>query len=256
MIEATYPLNRPLAMHPAYMDGAFTAARSGGGESLADLKYTTVHGVALIPISGALAQYTTDTNLGYDWIKSNLLTALQDSGVKAVALLINSGGGDVAGCFDLVDFIYGSRWFKPLLAICSEHAYSAAYAIASACEQVVVPRTGGVGSVGVIAAHTDISGSLEKKGLAVTLVHYGNRKADGSETRPLAPDAHARMQADVDAMGELFVETVARNRGMTPDAVRATQAGTYMGQAAVDVGFADAVMSIDDAFYALLAELG
>jgi signal peptide peptidase SppA len=243
-------------MHPAYLEGAYQAARSGSCESLADLTYTTVHGVALIPVQGALTQYTTDSNIGYDWIKANFLKALTDSGVKAIALVIDSGGGDVAGCFDLVDFIYGARWVKPLLAICSEHAYSAAYAIASACEQVTVPRTGGVGSVGVIAAHTDMSGSLEKKGIAVTLVHYGNRKADGSDSRPLAPDAHARMQADVDAMGELFVETVARNRGMTPDAVRAMQAGTYLGQAGVDIGLADAVMSVDDAFYALLGELG
>lgn len=256
MIEPHYPLNRPMAIHPAYLERPYQAARSGGGDSLADLTYSAVHGVALLPVVGTLSQYTTENSIGYDKVKSMFVAALTDPHVKAIAFVIDSGGGDVAGCFDLADFIYSYRGAKPLLAICSEHAYSAAYAIASACEQVTVPRTGGVGSVGVIAAHTDISGSLEKKGVSVTLIHYGNRKADGTESRPLGHDAHARMQADVDAMGELFVQTVARNRGMSPEAVKATQAGTFMGQAGVDAGFADAVMSADDAFYALLHELG
>jgi ClpP class serine protease len=65
----------------------------------------------------------------------------------------------------------------------------------------------------------------------------------------------ARFQADIDTMGELFVATVARNRGLTPDQVRATQAGTFLGAAGVDIGFADAVMAPDEAFGALLASL-
>jgi ClpP class serine protease len=244
------PTYRPMAVHPGYLGAQ--AARTAN-DSPANRTYSTIHGIALIPIYGLLTQYQGDEGTGYDWIKANFLEALADKHVAAIGFVIDSGGGDVAGCFDLSDLIYSARGIKPTLAICAESAYSAAYAIASACEQVTLPRTGGVGSVGVIAVHMDISGSLEKKGIAVTLVHHGDKKTDGTEVRPLDPGAHARMQSDVNAMGELFVTTVARNRGMTAERVRATQAGTFMGQAGVAVGFADVVLSPDDAFIELAA---
>ncbi|HLN23894.1 MAG TPA: S49 family peptidase, partial [Patescibacteria group bacterium] len=56
--------------------------------------------------------------------------------------------------------------------------------------------------------------------------------------------------------GELFVATVARNRGLDPAKVKATQATTFLGAEGVKVGFADAVMAPDEAFRSLLAELG
>lgn len=56
-------------------------------------------------------------------------------------------------------------------------------------------------------------------------------------------------------MGELFVDTVARNRGLAASAVRDTEAATYLGAAAVTAGLADAVQSPDQAFRALLTTL-
>jgi ClpP class serine protease len=50
---------------------------------------------------------------------------------------------------------------KPIHAILTENAYSAAYAIASAADRISVPRTGGVGSVGVITMH--LTGRSELK---------------------------------------------------------------------------------------------
>ena len=120
----------------------------------------------------------------------------------------------------------------------------------------VIPRTGGTGSVGVICMHVDMSKALGAAGVNVTLIHYGDRKADGSDSQPLSKEAMSRYQSDVDAMGELFVKTVARNRGLSVKAVRDTQATTFLGAAGVEIGFADAVMAPDEAFRSLLAELG
>lgn len=220
-----------------------------------------VEGVMLVRVEGTLVgklgtlqPYSGMT--GYDGIRANISMALDDPKVKAVALCIDSGGGEVSGCFDLVDAIHAARGRKPIWAILSESAYSAAYALASACDRVIVPRTGGTGSVGVICAHVDFSRALDKAGVTVNLITYGDRKADGNEYTPLERAARARMQADVDVMGDLFVATVARNRNLTSAQVKATEAGTYMGAAGVDVGFADAVMAPDEAFRSLLAELG
>lgn len=226
-----------------------------------DRYYDVVAGVAIIPINGTLVQKSgymrpTCGMTGYDGIRANLSMALEDDGVRAIMLDIDSGGGEVAGCFDLVDAIYNARGRKPIWAVLSESAYSAAYAIASAADKITVPRTGGTGSVGVICAHVDFSKALAKEGITVTMIHYGARKADGSEYAPLSDDALARFQADVDEMGELFVNTVARNRRMSAAKVRGTQATTFLGAAGVEIGFADAVMAPDEALRSLLAELG
>ncbi|WP_322062309.1 S49 family peptidase [Paraburkholderia sp. J63] len=154
-----------------------------------------------------------------------------------------------------MDAIHAARAIKPIHAILAECAYSAAYAIASACDSITVPRTGGTGSIGVVVAHVDFSKALTSAGITVTLITYGEHKADGNDVQPLGDAARARMQADVNTVGELFVATVARNRNLPPARVRATPALTYLGAAGVDAGLADAVMSPDAALLALLADL-
>lgn len=230
--------------------------------SRADRGYDLIAGVAVITIEGTLVHklgslrpYSGMT--GYDGIRAAFLSALMDPEARAIVLDIDSPGGEVAGCFDLVDLIYNARGGKPIWSILSEHAYSAAYAIASAAEFITVPRTGGAGSVGCICLHADLSKALGKAGISVTMIHYGERKADFNEYEPLSKAALQNAQHDIDVMGELFVATVARNRGLDPAAVRNTEAGTFLGPECVDVGFADAVMAPEDeAFPALLNELG
>jgi signal peptide peptidase SppA len=231
------------------------------GEPASDKGYKVVEGIAIIPITGTLVQKLGSLHpwsgmTGYDGIRANLSMALADAAVRAVVLDIESPGGEVSGCFDLVDSIYAARDKKPIWSILTESAYSAAYAIASATDRIIVPRTGGTGSVGVICAHVDFSKALSAAGIAVTLITYGEHKADGNEFEPLSTAALERFQADVDAMGDLFVATVARNRNLSPASVRKTQAATYLGAAGVEIGFADAVMAPDEAFHSLLVELG
>lgn len=216
--------------------------------------------VAIVPVHGTLVQKLGSLRpfsgmTGYDGIRQAFTAALTDPEVEAIVLDVDSPGGEVAGCFDLVDLIYQSRGEKPIHAILSECAYSAAYAIASAADVISVPRTGGTGSVGVICLHVDYSQALADAGLKVTLITYGARKADGYPEIPLSDKAFARFQSDVDDMGELFVQTVARNRGLDAGRIRDTQASTYLGQTGVTVGLADAVAAPDAAFRSLIDEL-
>ncbi|MDA8092341.1 MAG: S49 family peptidase [Betaproteobacteria bacterium] len=223
--------------------------------------YDLVEGVAVIQVQGTLVQKLGTLRpwsgmTGYDGIRQNFLTALSDPEVGAIALDIDSPGGEVAGCFDLVDTIHQARGQKPIWSILDESAYSAGYAIASAADRIVVPRTGGTGSIGVIAMHVDLSQALSAAGITVTVINYGERKADGAPEFPLSPEALERFQADIDTMGELFVETVARNRALPAAKVRDTQAATYLGASGVELGLADEVMAPDAAFLALLQALG
>lgn len=280
--------NTPVAIHPAKAEViiAALADRLGvahmfraNGESVAltpmafsdddwgdsssrepETGYDVIGDVAVIQICGTLVQkngylrpYSGMT--GYDGIRQNLLTALYDPAVNAICLDIDSPGGEVAGCFDLVDEIYKARGEKPIWAILNEVAYSAAYAIASAADHITVPRTGGTGSIGVVCAHTDWSKALAGAGVKVTFIQFGDRKTDGASEKPLSDEALDRFQADITTMGELFVGTVARNRGMPAAKVRDTQASTFLGEAGVRQGLADAVMAPDAAFRDLLASI-
>ena len=85
---------------------------SESDDEVPDRYYDVVAGVAVIPINGTLVQKSgymrpTCGMTGYDGIRANLSMALEDDGVRAIMLDIDSGGGEVAGCFDLVDAIYG-----------------------------------------------------------------------------------------------------------------------------------------------------
>ena len=218
--------------------------------------YDVVNGVAIVQVQGTLVQklgclrpYSGMT--GYDGIRQNFLMAMSDPEVRAVMLDIDSPGGEVAGCFDLVDTIYQARGDKPIWSILNESAYSAAYAIASAADEIYVPRTGGVGSIGVIWMHMDWSKALTSSGFKVTFVTYGDKKADGHPEIPLSPEALERFQSEINSMGELFVKTVARNRNISVDSVRDTQAATYLGADGVSQGLADYVMAPDAAFRSL-----
>lgn len=222
--------------------------------------YDVCDGVAQICIHGTLVQRLGVARpfsgmTGYDGIRNAVLGAYADPAVRAIALNINSPGGVVAGCFDLVDMITVGRSLKPTWAILNENACSAAYAIASAAKTVIIPRTGMAGSIGVICMHADYSGALSKEGIAVNLIFYGAHKADGAESKPLSDSARASFQSDVDKIGSIFVNTVARNRGTSADAIRKTEADVYMGQDAVAAGLADAVMAPDEAHRALLKTL-
>ncbi len=273
--------NTPLALRPERAEvlmaalaermGVTHMLREGGplassfeageyGQAAEDRQYEVVAGVAVIPVTGTLvhkggwmAAYSGLT--GYDFIRSSFLQAMDDPEVKAIVLDVDSPGGEVSGCFDLVDTIYAARGAKPIHAILTESAYSAAYALASAADRILVPRTGGVGSIGVIAMLVDLSKAMTTAGVTVNIIQFGARKADGTEFRELPDEARAAFQEQVDDMGELFVDTVARNRGLAASKVRATEAATFLAPRGVALGLADAVMPPDAAFADLLRSI-
>ena len=271
--------NTPLMLHPLKAEIVMTAlmerfgiARVSAGDwsdeeekpfrrKGKETGYDVLEGIAVIPVHGTLVQklgslrpYSGMT--GYDGIRQSFLNALHDPEVTAICLDVDSPGGEVGGCFDLVDLIYASRGKKPIHAILTESAFSAAYAIASAADRIVVPRTGGVGSIGCIVIHCDWSQRIEKEGLQVNIIRFGDRKAETNSLSPLSDQGRAGIQAEVDAAGVLFVDTVARNRGLAASVVRNTQAACLLAEEGVRLGFADAVLSPDDAFYELLTTTG
>lgn len=201
-------------------------------------------GIATIEIRGPIFGFRLSR------IQKQLDKALGDDSVRGILLNVDSPGGQVAGTFDLTDRIHAARERKPIWAIANDDAFSAAYAIASAAQRVSLTRTGGVGSVGVIAVHVEFSKMDERVGVTFTPVFAGERKNDYADTEPLNDTARGLLQAEVNRLRELFSATVARNRGMDSAAVNRTEAGLFFGPRGVEIGFADAVESFDQTFAA------
>ncbi len=207
-------------------------------------------GVAIIPVIGTLVQRSSWMDAasgmtGYPVIKSKLDSALQDPEVKAILLDVDSGGGEANGAFDLADHIYNARSVKPIWAIANEAAYSAAFAIASSAEKLFMPRTAGVGSVGVIAMHVDQSARNEKAGLTYTAIIAGDKKAAFSSMAPLGDVARSDMQDEVNRLYGIFAETAARNLGIDVETVLGTQAGLLNPDQAIAIGFAHGIATFD-----------
>ena len=213
--------------------------------------------VAVVPIHGTLVRRTigleAESGLtSYAAIASQIDAALASPEVAAILLDVDSPGGESGGVFDLADRIRAAAQVKPVWAVANDMAFSAAYALASAATKVFVSRTGGVGSIGVIAMHVDQSEKDAQDGVRYTAVFAGDRKNDLNPHEPISDEAHAFLKAEVNRVYGLFVETVARHRGIEPSAVRDTEAGLFFGQAAVAIGLADAIGTFDVALSQLL----
>jgi capsid assembly protease len=212
--------------------------------------YTVTEGVAVVPIAGALVHRTkldanSDLLLGYNDMALATEHAMANADVHAVLQVYDSPGGEVAGAFEFGQRMFDLRGKKPMYAIADHMAASAAYLGASAAQVLAINATGYAGSIGVVLRHVDFSGALAKEGIRVEFVWAGAHKVDGNPFEKLPASVRADLQAEINTLYEMFVGAVARHMGITAEAVRGTEARTYMGQAAVDAGLVHRIATTD-----------
>lgn len=201
-------------------------------------------GFAIIPVHGTLinrfgASYGYVT--GYNFIRNQHNAAMLDPDVKYIVHDHNSYGGEAAGCFELADEIFDSRGEKPIIAVVDSNCYSASMALASAADKIFVTPSSGVGSIGVVAMHVDMSKMLSDWGINITFIHSGDHKVDGNPYEKLDPAVKKDIQAGVDKSRAKFVSLVARNLGLDEKVVYDTEARTYRADDALKIGLVHAV---------------
>lgn len=221
-----------------------------------------VGNVAVIEVEGSLVNKgswvgKTSGMTSYEGLNIQIADCLARDDIRAVVFEFDSFGGEVDGCFACAEELYALSQEKPTIAILTDHACSAAYLLAAACRQIVIPTTGYTGSIGVITMHVDASGWAKNQGLAVTILRAGEKKARPGMFEAMSEEEYSEAVTDLEAMRTLFAETVARYRGsrLSVEAALATQADTIRGQAAVDLGLADAVGRPKQVFEAFLAAM-
>jgi signal peptide peptidase SppA len=216
----------------------------------------TPDGIAIIPIEGTLVHkaYGLDAASGmrsYVDLQNEIEDAATDPAIKGVLLDVDSLGGEVAGIFELADVIYEARQTKPIFALANANAFSGAYLLASGAQRVYAGQSSGLGSIGVIVTHLDVSANDEQRGFKYTILHAGARKADFNPHVPLSDEARASIEAELNRTHGMLVKAVARNRGMSESAIRETDAARYFGDEAIPVGLADRMGTKASALYDL-----
>jgi signal peptide peptidase SppA len=211
-------------------------------------------GVAKIPVEGPIfrrADFFTEIS-GASTIESlstDLNAALENPDVKAIILYVDSPGGEVNGTSEFSDMIFAARKAsdKPIIAYVSHLAASAAYWIASAADEVVVDNTASLGSIGVVAVVPDPAKQNSKT------IEFVSSQSPNKRPNPNTEKGKATIQDHVDDLAQVFVDAVARNRGVTSETVVQDfgRGGLMIGQKAVTAGLADRVGSYES----VLAEL-
>jgi len=208
---------------------------------------TAADGVATIRIHGELVNRGSNLDAAsgltsYDALGAALRDVAADPAATAVLLDVDSPGGEAAGAMETASAVRALDKLKPVTAFVNGAAASAAYAIAAGAREIVVAPSATLGSIGVVSLHVDRSAAYAEAGLKPTLIHAGAYKVDGNPMQPLAAGPKLRLQALVDDVYGLFVASVGKHRPALGEAgARATEAGLYIGQKAVDAGLADRV---------------
>lgn len=249
-----------LALHPDHVDAVANgsiAPRAGWDDDEEPPDYCRRGSLAIISIRGALAQRGGWWWDGHEAIRKRCERALADPQVGAVVLEISSPGGVVAGCWDAVQAVQTAkaRSGKRIFAYAREHAYSAAYAWAMVADEVHLPASGGVGSIGVLTILCDETKAWAELGVKFLVVRSGDRKARGMPIEGVDEQTITDEQARVDLLASQFFALVSAARGVKTAAVRALDGATFDGTNATDKQLADSVISWD-AFLANAEQVG
>jgi len=227
---------KPLLVEASKLDAAYGVRRP----------YRLQDGVAVVDVAGLLANEPSlfDAILfgatAYGRILDEVEQAIADPEVRAVLLRVNSPGGDSENAFETAAALAALARQKPIWAVADNSMFSAAYLLATAAARIYVPEfTGGVGSIGIYAEHLDWSEYNRKLGVKVTYIAEGEGKTDGNPNEPLSEAARAALEAEVRRLYGLFVEAVARRRGLSEQAIRDMGAALKYGPEAVAAGLAD-----------------
>lgn len=214
--------------------------------------------VAVMHVKGPLFRY-------HSWITRYLgissygemrkdLQSVIDMGAKALLVVFDSPGGQVNGLVELGDAFFAARARIPAMeAYVSGTCASAAYLLASAVGKLQCAPTAILGSIGVMAGVVDDSKMLADLGLKE--YEIVNERSPNKSQQPGDASYRARLQAQINDLGDVFIGRVGTYRGVGPDAVvsKYGQGDCFVGQRALGAGMADELSDVETVIAGLQA---
>ncbi|MFT4537470.1 MAG: protease-4 [Saprospiraceae bacterium] len=203
--------------------------------------------VAGVQFHGALYTYYDQESQAMDDVSTSediayyLSVAEDASNIEVILLEIDSYGGSPVAAQEVVETMQ-KYVTKPIVVQIREAGDSAGYYVASAGDHIIASALSDVGSIGVTMSYVDASDSNKKEGYTYNQISTGKFKDSGDPQKMLTTEEKALFQRDVDITHEAFVQTVATNRSMDIESVRALADGSAMlGEMALEKGLIDQV---------------
>lgn len=170
--------------------------------------------------------------------------AREDKDVRAIFLLVDSPGGEVAGIEELAGEVYAAAQEKPVHAHIDDLGASAALWVASQANTITANATADVGSIGVVAVIPDTADFWAQKGVKFHVVSTGEKKGALVPDAGITEDALADVQSRIDAVHRHFLNAVMRGRQMTPDDLAPMADGRVVdAERALELGLIDGIAS-------------
>ena len=224
------------------------------------LQETTLSGsgsdrILVIPITGIITDRPKSRFMGampsvVQEVVAHLQLAEKDDRIKAVLLKIDSPGGTTTASDMLYHEIaaFKERTGRKIVVCMMNLATSGGYYISLPADTIVAHPTTVTGSVGVILMRPEMSGLMEKIGVAVQVNKSGENKDMGSPFRPITPAEENMLQELTDTLGRRFVDLVKKHRGLDGEALmRVADARIFMAADARDLGLVDKIGYVQDA---------
>jgi protease-4 len=213
---------------------------------------TAVGKIAVISLSGTIttedSSLFSDSAITPELVRDYLTRAEEDKAVKAIVLRIESPGGEIEPCQEILWEIERVKETKPLVVSMGSMAASGGYYISTKADKIVALPSTMTGSIGVISQVTNIEGLLEKLGIQIETFKGGKYKDMYWGFRELTPEEEEIMQEMVDEYYEQFIDVVAEGRGLSREEVRNLATGQlYSGTEAKELGLVDELGDVNTA---------
>lgn len=201
------------------------------------------NGTAVVPVMGVLGDW-----MPYSYITGMIEKALKRDDINEIVLLIDSPGGAVAGLFDSCRFIERASKKKKCTAYVTGMACSAAYAIATACDEIYMMEDAEVGSCGCYAHAVEYSDTyFEKEGFIHRV--FRSKCSPKKNCSVITDEVEAEaFQKEIDALGEKYLRYVAKRRKCAySDALENFgKGGVLMGEKAIAAGMVDGIKTLEE----------
>ena len=137
---------------------------------------------------------------------------------------------------------------RPIVASMSDLAASGGYYIAMPAQVIVAQPSTLTGSIGIFGGKIVTGGVYEKLGAHIESTSIGKHAEINSPARPYNASEVKKLEEQLHAFYDQFIEKVAASRHTTPEKIDAVAQGrVWTGQQAKDNGLVDALGGLDAA---------
>ncbi len=214
-----------------FMIGRYSGGKSG--------RFAFGDKIAIVEVKGVITQSSG--------VIEELQQYLEDDGVKAIILRIDSPGGGVGPAQEIYREIIKIKSKKKVVTSMGSVAASGGYYIACASNLIVANPGTITGSIGVIMQFSNFEELLKKIGIKGVVLKSGEHKDIGSPFREMTPEEKRIMQEVLDNVHQQFIQAVAEGRKLDRSKVVQIADGRIMtGEQAKNLGLVDQMGNLQD----------